>query len=177
MHLDLARDAAKSMPVVPNAAHIESLSVWHCKYQTLEPLHAFHALRSLKIATFPNETFEFLTGLSNLQWLSVVHLPKVSNLESLAGVSSLRFLELQTLPSWDSSSKRTVVRSLAPLLRLRNLEHISLLGVVPEDRSLTPLEGCTGLKSARFHGYPRKEIERFFTASAVANASMPLPGA
>ena len=121
----------------------------------------------------PDESFEFLAGLSNLQWLSVLHLPKVSDLSSLSGVSSLRFLELQTLPSWDTSNKRTVVESLSPLLSLPNLEHVSLLGVVPASLSLTQLSGCVSLKSAMFHGYPASEVARFFTGSAVANASMP----
>lgn len=173
MRLELVRDAAKSFPQAESPSEVSSLCVWHCKYKTLESLAEFENLQTLKIATFPDESFEFLTNLSQLEWLSVLHLPKVKDLEAIGRIKNLRFLELQTLASWDSSRKRTVVHSLAALSKLSKLEHISLLGVVTPDMSLTPLERCKRLKTARFHGYPAQEIERFYQASKVANAHMP----
>lgn len=173
MRLELVRDAAKSFPVAEKPSETTSLCVWHCKYKTLAPLAEFKNLQELKIATFPDESFECLSSLSRLEWLSVLHLPKVKNLEALSRIKSLRFLALETLPSWDASRKRTVVESIAALSKLPKLEHISLLGIVPTDMSLIPLEQCKHLKSARFHGYPMQEIERFFQASKVENAHMP----
>jgi hypothetical protein len=173
MRLELVRDAARSFPEVESPSKVSTLCVWHCKYETLEAVAEFENLQVLKIASFPDISFEFLANLSQLKWLSVLHLPKVQDLEAISRITSLRFLELQTLPSWDSSRKRTLVQSLVPLSKLSNLEHISLLGVVSKDMSLVPLERCKRLKTARFHGYPSQEVERFFQKSGVANAHMP----
>lgn len=62
MHLEFMRDAAKMFPAVSNPAEIESLCVWHCKYQTLTPLAAVRHLRTLKIAPFPDDSLERLAG-------------------------------------------------------------------------------------------------------------------
>ena len=175
MHLEFIRDTAKAMPLVSEAENLLSLCVWHCKYQTLQPLSAFRTLRILKIAGFPDDTFEFLRGLDQLEWLSIVHLPKVTNLRPIAALRNLQFLELQTLPSWDASRKRTVVESLAPLTELPTLRHVSLLGVIPKDNSLIALSGCRTLQSGKFHGYPKGEAERFLTESSIEDAHMPEP--
>jgi hypothetical protein len=173
MRLELMRDAAKRFPMQETPSEVSSLCVWHCKYKTLEPIAEFENLRALKIATFPDESFELLSGLRQLEWLSVLHLPRVKDLDAICRIKSLRFLELKTLPSWDSSRKRTVVQSIEPLSKLSKLEHISLLGVVPADMSLTPLERCKRLKTARFQGYPEQEVKLFLQASKAENAHMP----
>ncbi len=175
MQLEFIRDAAKAMPLVPEAEKLRSLCVWHCKYQTLQPLGAFRSLRVLKIAGVPDNTLEFLRELDRLEWLSIVHLPKVTSLHPIAALRNLQFLELQTLPSWDASNKRTVVESLGPLAELPNLRHVSLLSVVPMDHSLMALNGCRTLQSGKFHGYPAGEAERFLTESSIGNAHIPEP--
>lgn len=174
MYLEFMRDKAKTFPLVPEPGKVDSLCVWHCRYQTLQPLGKLHSLRALKIASFPDNSFEFLRELGELEWLSVLHLPNVTDLDSITTLRSLRFLELQTLPSWDASQKRTVVESLAPLTELPKLRHLSLLGVVPSDKSLSALEGCRTLRSGKFRGYPTGEAERFFTVSSIANEHMPV---
>jgi len=97
-------------------------------------------------------------------------LPKITDLTPLENLINLRFLELQTLPSWDISHKRTKVASLEPLTRLIKLEHVSLLGVVTMDKSLTILEKCGNLAKAKFFGYPKSEIDRFYAATGIENA-------
>ena len=96
-----------------------------------------------------------LLPLSNLRYLSIVHLPRVSDLGPLSKLESLETVALHTLPSWDQSNKRTNVRSLSPLTALPRLRHIELLGVVPEDESLRALAELPSLKTSALHGYPK----------------------
>ncbi|MET0333566.1 MAG: hypothetical protein ABW190_04795 [Rhizobacter sp.] len=173
MRLELMRDPAKEFPAQESPLAVESMTVWHCKYKTLKPIADFKNLKALKIASFPDSSFDDLGKLAKLEWLSVQHIPKVGVLDGLARLKNLRYLQLQTLPSWDASRKRTVVESLEPLSTLSELVHISLIGVVPPNPSLAALEKCSRLKSARFHGYPAEEVERFFTASGARDEQMP----
>ena len=173
MDLVITRDAANAMPAVPDPDAVTSLCIWHCKYRTLDPVRSFRGLRALKIASFPDASLELLTGLMHLEWLSILHLPNITSLAPIPALQNLRWLELKTLPSWDASRKRTVVESLSPLAKLPNLKHLSLLGVVPESKSLATLSECRGLVSARLQGFARKDIERFFEESSVANEFIP----
>jgi len=157
MHLDLMRDKSRVMPSVAEPAAVTSIRIWHCAYSSLEEVSAFPNLHSLVIATFPDTSLGCLSSFSKLTYLRVVHLPKVTDLSPLASLTELRSLSLETLPSWDASSKRTVVASLEPITRLAHIEHLSLLGVVSEDRSLAVLQRCTTLRTARFHGFAKAE--------------------
>ena len=173
MHLEFMRSTARQMPAVPNAGEITSLMVWHCKFDSLESLGSFTKLRALKIAGYPDSSLETLKRLKQLQWLSVLHLPEVRDLEPLGALRKLISLELATQPSWDSSGKRQVVKSLDPLAKLPRLAYLALLGVVPESKSLVSLEGCPSLVTARFSGYPATEVKRFYGASTLENAHVP----
>jgi hypothetical protein len=129
----------------------------------------------LIIATYPDDSLEALSQLKDLKHLRIVHLPKVGDLAPLAHLTSLTTLCLATLPSWDSSGKRTVVASLEPLTKLERLRHIELFSVVPPDKSLEPLERLASLQTARLQGFPKAEIRRFFAATGVENAFAPEP--
>jgi len=174
MYVDLMRDKSTTFPDVGIPYdEVTSLRIWHCKYKTLQPIARFQRLRALRIATFPDDSLELLTELRELEWLSIVHLPKIASLAPLGGMKALRWLELQTLPSWDASRKRTRVVSLAPLVELPCLEHLSLLGVVAEDQSLRNLKTLGALKTAQLHGFPKDEIAGFFAESSVQRAHIP----
>ena len=173
MHLDLLRDKSKVMPTAADPAAVTSAQIWHCAYSSLEEIAAFPNIHSLVIATFPDTSLGRLSSLSKLTYLRVVHLPKVTDLSPLASLTELRSLSLETLPSWDASSKRTVVASLEPITRLEKIEHLSLLGVVPEDRSLSVLQQCTTLRTARFHGFAKAEVARFLSLTGVSIAHCP----
>jgi len=164
MHLDLLRDKSKVMPTAADPAAVTSAQIWHCAYSSLE-----------EIAAFLDTSLGRLSSLSKLTYLRVVHLPRVTDLSPLASLTELRSLSLETLPSWDASSKRTVVASLDPITRLEKIEHLSLLGVVPEDRSLTVLQQCTTLRTARFHGFAKAEVARFLSLTGVSIAHCPEP--
>lgn len=175
MHLELNRNTAKVFPEIAEQDSIETARVWHCKYRTLEPLRELTNLRVLDVATYPDDSLEELAGLAKLEYLSILHLPKVTDLSPLARLTSLTTLRLATLPSWDSSGKRTVVTSLEPLTKLEALRHVELFSVVPPDRSLGPLERLPSLVTARLQGFPKAEISRFFATTGVANAFAPKP--
>lgn len=175
MDLALDRDTAEIFPEVAEPHSIETARVWHCKYRTLEPLRELTNLRVLIIATYPDDSLEAISQLKDLKYLRIVHLPKVGDLAPLAQLTSLTTLCLATLPSWDSSGKRTVVASLEPLTKLEGLRHIELFSVVPPDKSLEPLERLPSLQTARLQGFPKAEIKRFFAATGVGNAFAPEP--
>jgi hypothetical protein len=167
VHVDLLRDKARAFPVEGVAEGVSSLRVWHCGYQTLAPVGTLVSLRHLVIAKFPDETFDALAQLENLESLRVLHFPKVRSLSPLVNLRKLRSISLECLPSWDASSKRLVVESLGPLAQLPELNSIHLLGVVPPSRSLAELEQSQSLRLAQFHGYSKAETARFFQATRV----------
>ncbi|AST89750.1 hypothetical protein G7939_22890 (plasmid) [Ralstonia solanacearum] len=167
------RDKARQMPTVANPLAVASLRIWYCSYKTLESITVFRNLRTLVIADFPDASLGPLGTLPNLRHLRILHLPKIVDLGALAGLANLETLSLEVLPSWDASCKKTIVNSLEPIAQIAHLKHLSLLGVVPVDRSLASLERCGSLISAQLHGYPRKEADRFFAASGVLRAHPP----
>jgi hypothetical protein len=175
MHVDLMRDNARIMPDLSGHDGIESLCVWHCKYKTLEPIGQIHGLRTLAIATFPDDSFSILSSQIQLRYLSIVHLPKITDLSPLISLVELECLSLRTLPSWDASSKKTIVKSLEPLVELPKLKYLELFGVVPESRSLDAIEKCRNLVSVRVSQYPRKEMKRFYGVASVSDDYVPKP--
>lgn len=72
-------------------------------------------------------------------------MPRISDLGTLSQLKGPKTIRLSTLPSWDSSRKTTIVRSLAPLVELPSLSHGQLFGVLPEDGTLHALEECPTL--------------------------------
>jgi hypothetical protein len=173
MTVELVRDKQTQMPALP--AGVESLRIWHCGYKTLRPLADLRGLRTLVIAVFPDETLNMLGALGDLQYLRIVHLPRVTDLSPLEGLHRLETLSLETLPSWDASGSVTVVDSLDPIGRLAQLKHLSLFGVVPKDRSLAAVQRCRSLVSARFSKYPKPEVQRFYAETTVTDAHVPEP--
>jgi hypothetical protein len=175
MIAEFMRDGARSLPTHPAPSEVTALRVWHCKYKSLEGLSDFVNLKTLVIATYPDADLAPLTGLSTLEYLSIVHLPKVSDLAPLSQLQELNTIRLHTLPSWDSSGRHTTVRSLAPLADLPGLAHLELFGVLPEDSKLDDLESCPSLESIRVSKYPEGEADRFYQRSGLANSFAPSP--
>jgi len=127
------RDKARSFPLGDSDGEVVAMRVWHCSYKSLAPLARFKSIRTLVIATYPDGDLAPFEGLTQLEYLSVVHLAHVTDLAPLGNLTALRTLRVATLPSWDLSGKVTSVRSLGPLADLPALEHLELLGVVAED--------------------------------------------
>ena len=169
------RDAATVFPKLERVAELRSLRIWHCKYKSLQPLAEFQNLEELVIGSFPDKSFEFLAPLRKLRYLSILHMPKVHELEALSGLINVESLSLATSPAWDSAEKCVIVESLEPVTRMAALKHLELFGVRPNDKSLAILEQCKSLQSARFSQYPKNEVERYYAASGVINKFNPEP--
>lgn len=175
MHLNLMRDASTAFPKLESPEGIRSLRIWHCKYKSLKQMSACKNLEELVIATFPETSLDVISSFRALRYLSIVHLPKVSDLAPLTQLVSVESLSLSTLPSWDSAGKTSVVKSLEPVTGMTSLKHLELMGVCPADGSLAPLERCKVLQSARFARYSKSEVERFYLATGIANEFNPSP--
>jgi hypothetical protein len=133
-------------------------------------------LETLVVATYPEADLSPVTHLTRLRYLSIVHLPKVSDLAPLAHLESLTTVRLATLPSWDTSGRTTVVDSLEPLAALPNLQHLELFGVLPKDGLLRELEGSNSLRTVRVSKFPSDETTRFYRATGYSDAFAPQPG-
>jgi hypothetical protein len=71
------RDKAKRMPFIAEPAEVDSLRIWHCGYETLKAIERFRGVRSLVIATFPDQSLECLASLRDLRYLHIEHLPRI----------------------------------------------------------------------------------------------------
>lgn len=176
MIAEFMRDGDRSLPPHPSPLEVTAIRLWHCKYKSLEGLSDYKNLKTLVIATYPDADLEPLTSLSSLEYLSIMHLPKVSDLAPLTKLQRLNTIRLSTLPSWDSSGKRTTVHSLEPLAELPDLTHLELFGVLPEDGSLRALENCPALESLRVSKYAPLEVDRFYRKTGLDDSFAPPPG-
>jgi len=167
------RDIATAFPRLANPEEIRHLRVWHCKYKSFAPIAQCVNLEELVIGSYPDSSFEILRSLSDLKYLSILHMPKVSSLLPLASLAKLESLSLATSPSWDGAGKRSVVESLEPIASLPRLKHLELFGVCPVDENVEVLKRCTSLISARFSKYPTDKVERFYKDTGVVGDYAP----
>lgn len=174
MHLDLVRPDGKTFPVVGAPQNVRSARLWNCKFPA-SPVGQFRNLEGLEILALRDSSLEFIGELRSLRYLRITDMPKVRDLEPLGQLTSIEVLRLHTLPSWDSSGKRTVVSSLDPIAALPALRHLELFSIVPPDRSLATLERCNALMTARFQGYPKVEVARFEASTGLPNDYAPTP--
>jgi hypothetical protein len=159
-HLELIGDGARNFPAVPMPQRYFSARIVHCAYETLAPLSVFTNLLHLEIAAYPDETLEPIGHLTQLEELSILHFPRVSDLSPVAKLANLRRLDLMTLPSLDTDVNVMEVVSLAPLCALPRLEELTLLGVRPPDQRVDDLLKCNAMRTATITGYPDLEVER-----------------
>lgn len=170
------RDKAKVMPGDPLGADVTALRVWHCNYASLAPVAQYPNVTTLVVATYPDADLEPVGSLHGLEYLSLLHLPGVTDLGPLTQLTHLRTVRLATLPSWDTSGKVTEVDSLRPLALLPRLTHLELFGVRPSSGTLRELEDLQGLASVRVSKYPEAEVARFRDVTGVTDAFAPPPG-
>lgn len=93
---------------------------------------------------------EFWGSLSALRHLRVLHMPKVTKLAGIDRLLNFEVLCHSTSPSWDAARNDTLVDLLGPMVRPQRLKGVELFVVLPEDKSLSELQRCPALQSARF---------------------------
>lgn len=175
MFLDLVRLQDKDWPQIEDPDKYTSVRVWFCKYRTLDAISYFQNLKNLVIAGFPDPSLVAISRLTELEYLRILHLPKITSLAGIEKLKNLESLSLSTAPSWDSSGKRTEVDSLAPVGTLEKLKHIELFGVCQTGSSLSELESCSSLVTGRFNKYPKGVAEQFIEKMGLKNQFVPEP--
>jgi hypothetical protein len=117
VHLDLIRDPARKFPSVADPELVRSARVWHCKYKSLAPLSALCNLEELVIATFPDESFEFLGKLSELRFLQILHMPKICDIfatKRAATADDTLPVDTPKLGRFEKNNNHPVARSVVP---------------------------------------------------------------
>lgn len=129
--------------------------------ERFEDLANFPNLIELGIFDYRSTSFAPLNPLRALRRLSIVHFPRVTDLEPLARLSGLEELTLETLPSGDASGKHQVVASFRPLAPLKKLRVLRLAGVRAEDNDLSPLDGLKALQELALGNlFPQQQFAR-----------------
>ncbi len=172
---DHVRDKSKAFPTLAQPDDVTALRVWFCNYRTLQAISELTALQVLVIAEYPDEDLAALASLKRLEYLRLLHFPKVTNLDPLAELPSLKTLRLSSLPSWDSSGKVIQVASIAPIAQLPRLEHLELFGVQPVSRSLADLEASQSLRTVRVSKFPKAEVARYRSVTGISDSFAPDP--
>jgi hypothetical protein len=157
--LDVRGDRAEVFASPPDPRSYTYARILACRYTSYEGLRQMTNLVSLEVIDWLAADLEALRGLHRLEQLKITHLPKITSVEPLAGLVSLRRLILETIPSWDSSGKVTEVDSLAPLRGLP-LEEVNMFGVRPASKSVDDLLEISTLRKARLSKFAAKEIKR-----------------
>jgi hypothetical protein len=169
VHIEFMRDKSRVMPQIEKPEEVTSMTIWHCNFESLNQITECLNLEQLSIVSLPENNFDFLSQFSKLKFLSIVHLPDVTSFDSFPVLNQLETVSLETLPSWDSSGRKTIIDSLLPLSELPNLKYLELFGVVPKEVSFESLSIFSGLQSARFSKYPKKITNAFYKHSSVSD--------
>lgn len=175
MHIDLVRDASKTFPKQANRDAVRSAKIWYCKYKSIAPLADMTGLTELVIAGLPDDNLSFLSGLVNLRYLSILHMPRISDLAALSKLIQLESLSLATSPAWDAAQKCLTVASIDPISEIYGLKHIELFGVCPPTKRLQALLDLEKLETGRFSQYPDSEVAIFYQKTGAQREFNPKP--
>ena len=169
------RDASRTLVIEHPVDAIRSARVWHCKYRTLAPLASCAHLRTLVVGTYPDDNLRILESFPELRYLRILHMPKITNLDSISSLRRLDTLSLATAVEWDRRKRVQTVRSLEPIAALPSLRHLELFGIVDHTGSLRSLHGIPALKSARVSGYSDNDLRAFYAATHAVDEFNPSP--
>ena len=112
--------------------------------QSLAPLAPLMSLRHLEL-TDPY-VLDGLDHLEQLESLMLYAFPRITSLDLVGTLTSLKKLMLSTPPGDDASRSYYEVESFDPLARLSSLESLTMRGIVPKSGGLEPIYRLTQLR-------------------------------
>ena len=140
---------------------------------TLKDLNRFRGRPALRLDDC--ESLACLREVPDLEVLSIEHFPKIASLKPLSSLSKLRYLSLSTMAGWDGTNRHLTVDSFEPLVALKNLELVEILGVVPKRGRLEPLGRIASLRKLSIGNTNFYQLEDFAALSvALPRARMSL---
>lgn len=98
MRVDLVRDEASTLPLPDRPEAVTPCRIWHCRYDSLDGVRLLNNMETPVVASWPDETLKSLSGLSNLRYLYVLHMPRITDLTPLGRLRALETLRLATPP-------------------------------------------------------------------------------
>jgi hypothetical protein len=111
---------------------------------TFSDIQQFSERRSLKLDGC--DSLSLLAQNSDIEMLCLRHFPKLRSLEPLRKLKKLRYLSLSTDIGWDGTNRHLIVDSFEPLVGLKKLELLEIIGVVPKKGRLQPLSRIPTLR-------------------------------
>ena len=130
----------------------------------------FERYRDLPSLTLDGcDSLAVLEQSPQIEILHLQHFPKVRSLSPLSSLIRLRALSLHSTPAWDGTNRHLLVESFEPLVALRKLELISILGVVPERGRLESLSHILSLQKVAVGNTNFYQLEDF----AALSVSLP----
>lgn len=117
------------------------------------------------------ESIDGLADCPEIERLTLQHFPKIFSLDPIAKLPNLRTLFLTTQPGWDGTNRCLEVETFLPLTRLKAIEHIEILGVVPRRDGVTPFSLIPKLKTLILANTTFYQLEDFaYLSKHLANA-------
>jgi hypothetical protein len=135
---------------------------------TLEDTERFHGRPTLRLDGC--DSLSCLGESPDLEVLVLQHFPKITSLEPLRSLTKLRYLSLTTTPGWDGTNRYLSVDTFEPLVSLKKLELLQILGVVPKRGCLEPLGHIASLRKLSIGNTSFYQLEDF----AALSVALPL---
>jgi hypothetical protein len=134
---------------------------------TLQDTASFNGRPTLRLDGC--DSLACLSDMPDLEVLAIQHFPKITSLEPLRSLSNLRYLSLTTTIGWDGTNRHLLVDSFEPLVFLKKLELVQILGVVPKRGRLEPLSRIASLRKLSIGSTNFYQLEDF----AALSVSLP----
>ncbi len=159
-YLYLMQPTAAQLASLPSLPHLQTLILRDTPEESLSFFSRCSELRVLSIwGASKLKTLPDLSPLENLETLALEHISKINSLQALSQLRNLKTLLIHSAVSWDAGGKRLEFDSFEPLVPLKHLEWLDLVGV-RSSSGLAALEKMPQLKylfmpehySAQQHG-------------------------
>jgi hypothetical protein len=150
------------------------LKILFSKVPDWKVISHFENLTDLEIADYNYSSFEPISKLGRLRRLRLLHFPKLTSIKGIESNIDLEEVSLESLPSWDASSKYLQINSIREIGSLKRLRLMRMFGVKTRDGKLSYLKNCKGLEKIEIgRGYIKNEYNELRLAFPNATLSFP----